>query len=210
MSDSRAGAEVGAEVGAEGAAMPVHRRSLEYEVFDEEETLSVVGRLRDTRPWAYAPHVAVVHDMELRVSVRTDDLTITAAAATMHVFPHTECPGIIGAFGGLVGISVARGYTRQVQERFGGPRGCTHLEQMARSLGPVVIQAVTSRRALAVSRGEADDLLSGAGSPWAMDSCHIWATGGLAEQKLAIGWRPGVGPYPAPPLDWFRSSDDGL
>ena len=78
----------------------------------------------------------------------------------MHAFPHTECPTIETAFAGLVGLSVARGYTREVQARFGGPRGCTHLEHLARSLGPVVIQAVTSRRALAVSRGEAEDLLA--------------------------------------------------
>ena len=61
--------------------------------------------------------------MELRVVVRLDDLCITAADAVMHTFPHTECPGIAPAFAGLVGLSVARGYTRQVQSRFGGPRG---------------------------------------------------------------------------------------
>ena len=117
----------------------------------------MVGRLRDTRPWAEdGAAVATVHDMELRVTVRNDDLVITEAEAAMHTFPHTECPGIVAAFAGLVGLSVARGYTREVQSRFGGPRGCTHLEQLARSLGPVVVQAVTSRRALAVSRGEAD------------------------------------------------------
>ena len=85
-----------------------------------------------------------------------------------------------------------------------GPRGCTHLEQLARSLGPVVVQAVTSRRARAVATGEAEDLTVGAGSPWARDSCHIWAEGGPADQKLAAGWRPGVGPYPAPALVTFR------
>ncbi len=100
---------------------------------------------------------------------------------------------------------MARGYTREVQSRFGGPRGCTHLEQLARSLGPVVVQAVTSRRARAVSRGEAVDLLADGGSPWARDSCHIWAEGGMADQKLAAGWRPGIGPYPAPALVTFRA-----
>ena len=91
--------------------------------------------------------MATVHDMELRVRVRIADLTITGATAEMHAFPHTECPTIEAAFAGLEGLSVARGYTREVQARFGGPRGCTHLEHLARSLGPVVIQAVTSRRA---------------------------------------------------------------
>ncbi len=131
------------------------------------------------------------------------DLTIVEATARMDTFPHAECPGIVGAFAQLEGLSVTRGYTREVQARFAGPRGCTHLEQLARALGPVVVQAVTSRRARAVSTGQLDDLLAGGGSPWARDSCHIWAEGGIADQKLAAGWRPGTGPYPAPPLGTF-------
>jgi len=184
---------------------PLHRRSIEFEVFDAGDALLVVGKLRDTRPWAEGGHaVAIVHDMALRVTVRVSDMTITAATAKMHAFPHSECPAIIQSFAGLTGLSVARGYTREVQSRFGGPRGCTHLEQLARSLGPVVIQAVTSRRALAVSRGELDDLLSGPDSPWARDSCHVWAEGGVADQKLAAGWRPGTGPYPSLPVEDIR------
>jgi len=179
-----------------------------FDVFGVDDDLVVVARLRDSRPWAEdGSAVATVHDMELRVRVRPTDLTIVGATAEMHAFPHTECPVIEESFAGLVGLSVSRGYTRAVQTRFGGPRGCTHLEQLARALGPVVIQAVTSRRALAVSQGESEDLLAGAGnsgSPWARDSCHIWAEGGPADQKLALGWRPGVGPYPAPAVVTFR------
>ena len=185
-------------------AVPVHRRSIEYEAFDIDDALVVVGRLRDTRPWADdGTAITTVHEMELRVRVRLPDMTITEARARMDTFPHTECPGIVGAFSQLEGVSVSRGYTREVQARFAGPRGCTHLEQLARSLGPVVVQAVTSRRARAVSTGEAGDLLSGGGSPWARDSCHIWAEGGIADQKLAAGWRPGTGPYPAPAVETF-------
>lgn len=191
-----------------GDAIVLHRRSIEFDVVDAGKVLEIAGRLRDTRPWAdEGEAVSVVHDMELRVTVRVDDMVITQAGAQMHSFPHTECPGIAQAFAGLVGLGVARGYTREVQARFGGAKGCTHLEQLARSLGPVVVQAVTSRRALAVSRGEADDLITGQASPWARDSCHIWKEGGIADQKLAAGWRPGVGPYPSPPLEALDESD---
>jgi hypothetical protein len=193
------------EAAGDGEPIPLHRRSIQYEAFDGGDTVLVVGCLRDTRPWAEDGRSAqTVHDMELRVTVRVADLTITEASAEMRTFPHVECPGITEAFAGLAGLSVARGYTREVQRRFGGPRGCTHLEQLARSLGPVVVQAVTSRRARAVVAGEAVDLMSDDGSPWARDSCHIWAEDGIADQKLASGWRPGIGPYPAPALVTFR------
>ena len=185
--------------------MPLHQRSIDFRAFDAGEELLVIGRLRDSRPWAEGgDSVTVVHDMELRVRVRLADLTITDSTAVMHTFPHAECPGIEEAFAGLAGLDVARGFTREVARRFGGPRGCTHLEHLARSLGPVVIQAVTSCRARAMSRHEAPDPLSGTRGPWALDSCHVWAAGGIAEQKLAAGWRPGTGPYPAPALVTFR------
>jgi hypothetical protein len=187
--------------------VPLHRRSIQYEAFDRGDTMVVVGTLRDTRPWAEdGGSILVVHDMDLRVEVTVEDLTITEASARMRTFPHVECPAITAAFAGLAGLSVTRGYTREVQKRFGGPKGCTHLEQLARSLGPVVVQAVTSRRARSVSLGESEHLLSGAGSPWARDSCHVWAEGGVADQKLAAGWRPGLGPYPAPAAVTFRAS----
>ncbi len=189
----------------EGQEVPLHQRSIDFRAFDAGEELLVIGRLRDSRPWAEGgDSVTVVHDMELRVRVRLADLTITDSTAVMHTFPHAECPGIEEAFAGLAGLDVARGFTREVARRFGGPRGCTHLEHLARSLGPVVIQAVTSRRARAMSRQEAPDPLSGTRGPWVLDSCHVWAAGGVAEQKLAAGWRPGTGPYPAPALVTFR------
>lgn len=193
-------------------AVPIHRRAIDYRAWAVDDDLVVVGRLTDSRPWADdGSAVATVHDLELRVRVRTADLTITGATAEMSTFPHTECPTIEAAFAGMVGLSIARGYTREVQSRFGGPRGCTHLEHLARSLGPVVIQAVTSRRALSVANGESEDLLAGGGdtgSPWARDSCHIWAEGGIADQKLAAGWRPGTGPYPSPALVTFLDRAD--
>jgi Protein of unknown function (DUF2889) len=192
----------------EDAAVALHRRSIVYEAFDEGEDLRVRARLEDVRPWADGERsVSLVHDMSLSVTVRVADMTITGATAEMYTFPHAECPAILEAFEGLVGLSVARGYTREVQRRFGGPNGCSHLEHLARSLGPVVVQAVTSRRARALGRGETPDLLSGAATPWARDTCHVWAEGGVAEQKLAAGWRPGVGPYPALPVEVIRRAE---
>jgi hypothetical protein len=193
-------------VGPAGDPVPLHRRSIEYEAFDAGDAVTIVGRLRDTRPWVGdGEPVPTVHDMALQVTVGVPDLTITEAGAVMDTFPHAECPGITAAFDGLVGLSVARGYTRQVQARFGGVRGCTHLEQLARALGPVVIQAVTSKRALAAHRGASEAIMSPTGTPWARDSCHVWAEDGPAEQKLAAGWLPGKGTYPAPPVRVFLS-----
>lgn len=187
-------------------AVPVHRRSIEYEAFDTDGSMTIVGRLRDSRPWAEAPAVERVHDMELRVTVGMDDFTITGADAVMHTFPHFECPSIVEAFRGMIGLSVARGYTRAVQQRFGGVLGCTHMEHLARALGPVVIQAATSAMARTRSVGQPERGSGDAAtSPTAIrNSCHVWAEDGVAEQKLALGWQPGRDEYPAPALVYFR------
>jgi len=183
----------------QGDEVPTHRRTMEFEVFERAGDFDVVGRLRDERPWAAGTdRVEHVHDMELSVTVRRPDLVITAARASMRRFPHAECPQIEASFGGLVGLSVARGYTRAVQERFGRALGCAHLEFLARAIGPVVVQAIPSSAARHRDRARDEAVMDRAGAAWLTDTCHVWAVDGAGPQKLALGWRPGDGAYPAP------------
>lgn len=142
-----------------------------------------------------------LHDMQLEVMVGIDDLVITGARAAMDRFPHAECPAVEGVFSELVGMRVGRGYTREVQERFGGAQGCTHLEQLARIMGPVVVQAVTSVRAKGRDWTHLDVSAQARPSLFPRNTCHVWVDGGPAEQKLAGGWRPGVAGNPAPPVE---------
>ncbi len=181
------------------APVPVHRRRIDLEVFEaSDERFEVVATLRDERPWAEGTEtVSRVHDMSLVVEVDRATLTITAATAAMGTFPHAECPEIEPAFAGLVGLSITRGYTRAVQERFGRAKGCTHLEFLARALGPAVMQALPSS-ALRHPPEERDARLAASGLRWLGDTCHVWREGGPGQLKLEAGWRPGEGGYPAP------------
>ena len=180
----------------------VHRRTIEFSAFDTGEHLVVDATLRDERPWADGDRdVRALHDMTLRVAVRKEDLVIDDATAVMARFPHAECPSITDAFAGLVGLNVGRGYTRAVQERFGGAAGCAHLEQLARTVGPVVIQGMTSIRAKARDWSRLEAEVSERPKLFPRNTCHVFADGGPAEQKLAAGWRPGIGGYPAPAVE---------
>ena len=186
------------------ARVPVHRRVIEFEAYEEDDGLAVTGRLRDERPWADGEEVGTVrhlHDMRLEVTVRAADREITSARAVMERFPHAECPGITAKFGELVGLRVGQGYTRAVQERFAGALGCTHLDQLARSLGPVVVQALTSLRAKRRDWSHLDAQPAARPSIFPSNTCHVWVDGGPVERKLAAGWRPGTGGYPAPPVE---------
>jgi len=193
---------------------PVHRRTIEIDAFDEPDRFRVVGRLRDERPWAAGMpgQPQFLHDMVLEVEVDRSTLTIVAAKADMQRFPHPECRTIEDAFGGLVGLNVTRGYNREVQARFGRALGCSHLEFLARAIGPVVVQAMTSTGArdgtrpvpaAATAGGDGGDPVVSA-TRWLADTCHLWAVGGVGEEKLALGWRPGVDGYPSPTLVELR------
>ncbi len=142
--------------------------------------------------------------MELAVVVRRADMTITDAVADMQTFPHAECTDIEPKFSELMGLSVARGYTSAVQEKFGRERGCSHLEFLARALGPAVIQSTTSAAAQEFENGGVYP-----GGERALgflaNTCHVFIEDGPGSQKIAAGWRPGMfGAYPAPNVAEIR------
>ncbi|HEY5097340.1 MAG TPA: DUF2889 domain-containing protein, partial [Acidimicrobiales bacterium] len=178
----------------ESGESPVHRRTIDVQVFERDGFHVVIGTLHDQRPWATGDlGPRDLHHMELGIVVRRADLVIVDARATMGTFPHAECPSIEGAFGDLAGLSVSRGYTNAVQTRFGRERGCSHIEFLARALGPVVIQAITSSAAMRLELGDGEQTIGGDGAlGWLTNTCHIWAEDGVGPQKVATGWRPGI------------------
>jgi hypothetical protein len=191
---------------ADSGEPPLHQRTIDIQVFEREGHLVVIGILHDQRPWSSGRGgPRDVHRMELGIVVRRSDLVIVDAAAIMHTFPHAECPTIEDSFTDLIGLSVSRGYTNAVQKRFGRERGCSHIEFLARALGPVVIQALSASMARRLEEGgdEGEGPAQG-GVQWLTNTCHLWAEGGIGEQKVAAGWRPAKETYPAPSLVEIR------
>lgn len=175
------------------------------DVFDRGEYFAVVGTLHDERPWAGGTHgPRDLHFMELGIVVRRADMAIVDAAADMRTYPHAECTDIEASFRDLIGLSVARGYTNAVQERFGRQRGCSHLEFLARAIGPVVVQGITSSAAWQVEKGDGTHPVGERDFSFLANTCHIWTEDGPGPQKIATGWRPGRLEYPAPPVAEIR------
>jgi hypothetical protein len=183
---------------AERTRVPLHRRSVVMDAFttDDPDVIEVIGTFCDERPWVEPPHQDVIHRMTLTLQVQLSTLTIVGADAQMLDFPHVECPQIAPSFAGLVGLSIAKGYNKEVQRRFIGVSGCTHLEFLARAMGPAVIQASASRRAQ-------QRILEGHNQPpqvtgYMKNTCHVWADDGPAIAKIDAGWTPGLAPMPTP------------
>lgn len=187
----------------ETGATAFHRRSLVFDAFAEgDDDIRIVGRLRDERPWArVATDLPIIHDIELAVTISRADFTVVAVAVDFHVYPHAECVDIAEAYQSLVGLRVGRGWTNALRERVGGPAGCTHLRELARAMGPVLLQAAFSARRFEEAGREPDPEVLRPLLPLLTDTCHVWAAGGVAEQKLDHGWRPGMVGYPVPRLE---------
>ena len=147
--------------------------------------------------------------MELRLTVLVDGLVITAAEAFMHSFPHEECPFIAPKFAELIGLSISRGFTRALRERFAGVSGCQHLHELARVTGPAVFQARAALRGQArASQTAADGTATDDAEVMRrslVGTCHIWTADGPGVQKLDLGWRPGRSDYPAPSVERLQS-----
>lgn len=187
-----------------GERIPLHTRTITIDAFetDDPDVVELVGTFQDRRPWLEAPEQDVVHRMTLTLGLSVSEMTITAAHADMQDYPHIECTDITPAFAGLVGLSIARGFNKEVQRRFIGVNGCTHLEFLARAIAPAAIQAVASARAK-------ERIRSGAASkPQVMgymkNTCHVWADDGPAIAKIEAGWRPGLVRMPTPSVVEIR------
>ncbi|SNQ52044.1 conserved hypothetical protein [Frankia canadensis] len=132
------------------AAALLHRRSIDIEVYtdDDDDVFVVRTRLRDIRPWHPDADRVVMHDIELDLHVRQDDLRIVAVEPRMNAYPHAECPLINPNLQRLVGLSVRGGFTRALREHIGGAEGCAHLHELARTAGPAIMQATMGARAV--------------------------------------------------------------
>ena len=167
---------------------PVHVRTLTMEARRAGAALlEVSGRLVDERPqgagvgWFGAVNGTVIHDMRVTLGVRHPDLVITAVAAEMASHPYSLCPDAVEPLQRLVGLSIARGFTRAVNERFGRQLGCAHLTALIQAMAPVVRQAVGPAFL------EYEEIPRIGAETWFVNSCQAWKEGGLLHQRLAAG-----------------------
>jgi hypothetical protein len=174
----------------------IHQRNYETEAFDEGDgTMRVVGRLVDTKPHGLGladGEPLVIHDMVIEMVVAGETFEILAITPTMNVHPYDECTSVLAAYQQLVGISIARGYSRKVKDLFGGPMGCSHIGALLIALGPVAIQASWGMARLhddpaAWSQVELDDADAERRLRLNTNTCHVWSADGDQIARLNRG-----------------------
>ncbi len=177
-------------------SISIHQRSYETEAFDEGDgTMRLVGRLVDTKPHGLGladGEPLVIHDMVVELIVAGDTFEIIDVSTTMNVHPYAECTSVLASYQQLVGVSIARGYSRKVRELFGGPMGCTHVGALLIALAPVAVQASWGMARLhddpAVwSQLEVDDADAERRLRLNTNTCHVWSADGEQIARLERG-----------------------
>jgi len=172
--------------------VPLHVRTIRVEaVEDGPSDLVITGTLVDERPrggekWFGVEGPRIIHQMQLGLRIRLGDLVITDVIGAMEAHPYRICPEAVPSLRQLVGVSVARGFTRAVNERLGRQRGCAHLTALVHAMAPVVKQAAgVVAQPVEISPRSPDDL-------WVIDTCHAWRESGPLHRLLRAGDEKGL------------------
>jgi hypothetical protein len=181
-----------------GALDVLHDREYRVRAFRlAGDRLLIRGAVRDQKP----PNLYItdddqpltIHHMQIDLEVGFPSLEIVAATVRFETHPHGGCPSIIEHYGGLVGLSIARGFTHKVRELFGGPRGCTHTTALLQAMAPVAVQCFWSMEAATPpTEPETDDasvMRERRRARWStnLNTCHVWAEDGDLVATIEAG-----------------------
>jgi len=159
------------------------------------DRILIRGAVRDQKPpglyLADDPDPLTIHHMQIDIEVAYPQLEIVAAGVAFETHPNEQCPAIATDYEGLVGLSIARGFTHRVRELFGGPRGCTHTTALLQAMAPVAVQCIWSLRASEVRRsGDVSPPTPEqrrAMSQMNLNTCHVWAEDSEWVGRLEAG-----------------------
>lgn len=176
----------------------LHTRDYRVDVYRAgPTTMRIRGQLRDVKPNGLEmledDTPMVVHHMVVDLLVEVPSLEITTATPVMETRPHHDCSCILDHYQGLVGLSIARGFTHKVRELFGGPRGCTHTTMLLQAMAPVAIQTTWSMQppgsgAMDGDPDRSEDEIRGA-MRHNLNTCHVWDEDGEQVAQILGGGR---------------------
>lgn len=155
--------------------------------------MRVVATLRDTSVALDDPEdVELIHDLRLEATITVPDLVIREVAGHAEHQPYDQCALTVAPLAKLRGLSLQRGYRRQVMERLGGTQGCSHFLTLALELSAAHVLSIYLRMRAQVANtatSRADGSWARAGlqvEPGLMNACLALAADSPV-QRLALG-----------------------
>lgn len=158
----------------------LHHRQIDLRFYKRSDGLyEVVGRLVDTKSHPFRRQLAPadtpahtpVHDIAAHLVI-DDGMLVHEAFATMHATPFELCPQAAQALALLRGLSLRKGWNRQVRELLGGTASCTHIVELLAPMATTAYQGLAPMRLEEINRpgSEAQRLAK-------VDSCYAYGAG---------------------------------
>jgi hypothetical protein len=123
-----------------------------------------------------------IHDMLLRLVV-DEQFNVVEAGSQTRAMPYPgQCDEHGDAYAGLAGLNLLKGFRRDVLERLGGVRGCTHITELSQVLPTAVVQAFAGE--VIDTRGDHP----AAEQPFQIDRCHALRSDGPAVREFYPRW----------------------
>ena len=159
----------------------LHDRRYEFQGFRRTDGLwDIEGRMVDTKTYDFPNHDrgtvhagTPVHDMLIRLTL-DDNFVVRDIEAVTEAAPFAICPAITDSFSVIKGLKLGAGWRRQLKDKLGGVKGCTHHVEMLAAMGTVAYQTMWKR----VSREMSEKGSRPARRPGLIDSCHAFASDG--------------------------------
>lgn len=168
------------------AREPVHSRTIEMQGYRRNDGLyEVEGRLLDRKPHDFVPLVhsgrivpahEPIHEMVVRV-VYDDRLVVRAIASTTTAAPYANCQHGGQALQSVVGLAMTRGWSKEIKQRLGGSRCCTHLMEL------LIPMATTAFQSLSTDSRSQPERVDVTGRPIKIDSCFAYGAHGELVQR---------------------------
>jgi hypothetical protein len=169
------------------ARKPIHRRSVEVEVFEREDGLfDLEARLTDVK---HEPIDLIsgrvkagepIHDMLLRVTIDSGYTVVDVSADMMSVPVRGVCETIAPAYEKLIGLNLLQGFRREAKARLGRTAGCTHLTELTGVLPTAALQSVP--------HAGADPVSTPSQPPFFIGQCHAYDRSGPVVQRHYPQW----------------------
>lgn len=163
----------------------LHTRNISVEGYRRADGLyEIEGHLTDVKTFDVACNGvdkragSPMHEMRLRITVDADMRIVDAEAQSLAT-PTQFCTEIASAYRALTGMRLTRGFTRDVQERLGGVKGCTHHTELVRAMAMTAYQVLVPIAA------------PGNGKPTQLDNCYGVASDGAYVAQFFPTWYRG-------------------
>jgi len=182
-----------------GPREELHFRRIDMRGYRRPDGLyEIEGRIVDRKPHVFDPTGLTdmarvvpanepIHNMGVRLLFDTSMQVLDVETFTADA-PYAHCVGGGDALQSLKGLSMTKGWAKEVSARLGGARSCTHLREILIPMASAAFQSLTMMRLKLPDRVDAN------GRPLKLDSCYAY---GVSRELVRSRWPEYYQPEPA-------------